>query len=72
MQIRTQFALEEVSEALGILDSFTAQDLTKDPSSMANVALHFAYLVPEGQAGSQVIYSHFSVVDQTILKSIRS
>jgi len=33
---------------------------------MANVALHFAQLVPEDQAGSQVIFSHFSVIDQTI------
>jgi len=32
---------------LGILDSFAAQDLTKDPSSMANVALDFAHFVSE-------------------------
>jgi len=34
---------------LGILDSFAAQDFTKDPSSVANVALNFAHLVPEDQ-----------------------
>jgi len=33
--------------SLGILDSFAAQDFTKGPSSIANVDLHFAYLVPE-------------------------
>jgi len=27
-----------------MLDSFAAQDFTKDPSSMANVALDFAHL----------------------------
>jgi len=34
---------------LEILDSFAAPDFTKDPSSMANMTLHFAHLVPEDQ-----------------------
>jgi len=42
---------------LGILDSVAAQDLTKDPSPMANVGLHFPHLVLEGQ-----LESHFYFV----------
>jgi len=33
------------SLALGILDSVIAQDLTKDPSLIANLALHFLHLL---------------------------
>jgi len=44
--------------SLGILDCFAAQDFTKDPSSMANVALHFAHLVPEDQLEARL----FSVI----------
>jgi len=40
------------------LDSFGAQDLTKDPSSMAIVASHFAHLVPEDRLESRL----FSVI----------
>jgi len=32
-----------------ILGSVAAQDLTRDPSSIANMALHFPHLVPEDQ-----------------------
>jgi len=32
-----------------ILSSVAAQGLTKDPSSIANVPLHFLHLVPEHQ-----------------------
>jgi len=35
--------------SLGILDSVADQDLTKDPSSIANVVLHFPHPVPEQQ-----------------------
>jgi len=37
--------LEEVVASLGISDSVAAQHPTKDPSSIANVALHFLHLV---------------------------
>jgi len=43
---------------LEILDSFAAPDFTKDPSSMANMALHFAHLVPEDQLEARL----FSVI----------
>jgi len=38
---------EGVVASLGILDSGAAQNLTKDPSSIANVALHLPNLVTE-------------------------
>jgi len=43
---------------LEILDSFAAPDFTKDPSSKANMALHFAHLVPEDQLEARL----FSVI----------
>jgi len=42
---------EGVVVSLGILDSEVVQDLTKGPSSVANVALHSPYLVSEDKAG---------------------
>jgi len=41
--------LESYISSLGILDSVADPDLTKDPSSVANVVLHFPHLVPEEQ-----------------------
>jgi len=43
---------------LGIFRYFAAQDLTKDPSSMANVTLHFAHLVPKDQLEARVFFCH--------------
>jgi len=51
---------------LGILDSFAAQDLTKDPRSMANVALHFAHLVPEDKLKARL----FSVLFLRYIKVV--
>jgi len=62
---------------LGILDFFAAQDLTKDPSSVANVTRHFAHLVPEDQSEARVFSviflssTKFFLNDKKI-KSIRS
>lgn len=51
MQIKKRFPLEEqgIVASLGILDPAAAKDLTKSPSSIMNVALHFPHLVPEDQ-----------------------
>jgi len=38
---------ERYIASLGILDSVADQDLTKDPSAIANVVLHFPHLVLE-------------------------
>jgi len=40
---------ESYIASLGILDSVADQDLTKDPSSIANAVLHFPHLAPEEQ-----------------------
>ena len=40
---------ERYIASLGILDFVVDQDLTKDPSSLANVVLHFPHLAPEEQ-----------------------
>jgi len=48
--MKKRFPLQEIYIAsLRILDSFADQDLTKDPSAIANVVLHFPHLVPEEQ-----------------------
>jgi len=39
--------LERYIASSRILDSVADQDLTKDPSSIANVVLHFPHPVPE-------------------------
>ena len=49
MQIKKQFPLEGVVARLRILDSVEGQDLTKNPSSIANMALCFPNLVHEDQ-----------------------
>ena len=54
--------------SLGILNLFAAQDFRKDPSSMVNLALHFAHLVPEDQLEGRVFSVIFTVVDQTFFK----
>jgi len=54
--------------SLGILNFFAAQDFRKDPSSMVNLALHFAHLVPEDQLEGRVFSVIFTVVDQTFFK----
>jgi len=47
--MKTRFPLQERYIAtLHILDSFADQDLTKDPSSIASVVLHFPHLRLEG------------------------
>ena len=51
--MKKRFPLQERYIAnLGILDSVADQDLTRDPSSIANVVLHFPHLVPEEQLES--------------------
>ena len=50
MQIKKRFPLEKGGFAsLEILDSVAAQDLSKHPSSIVNVALHFFHLVAEDE-----------------------
>ena len=47
---RKRFPLQErYIASLDILDSVADQDLTKDPSAIANVVLRFPHLVPEEQ-----------------------
>ena len=47
---KKRFPLQErYIASLGILDSFADQDLTKDPSAIANVVLHFRHLAREEQ-----------------------
>jgi len=47
---KKRFPLQErYIASLGILDFVVDQDLTKDPSSLANVVLHFPHLAPEEQ-----------------------
>jgi len=60
MQIKKTICIGIISKDLKLrnLDSFAAQDFTKDPISMANVAPHSAHLVPEVQLEARL----FSVV----------
>jgi len=48
--MKKRFPLQErYIDSLGILDSVADQDLTKVPSSIANVLPHFPHLAPEEQ-----------------------
>ena len=50
MQNENRFPLQvRYIASLRILESVADQDLTKDPSSLANVVLHFPHPVPEEQ-----------------------
>jgi len=63
MQIKKTICIGVRIWSLGILDSFAAQDITKNPMSMANVARHFAHLVPEDQLEARLFSVIFSFVD---------
>jgi len=55
IQIKKRFPLEEGCVAsLGILDSVAAQDLTKDPSSLANMALYLPPFCAWRSAGGYI------------------
>jgi len=77
---KKQLALEYGFGArLEILDSFAAQDLTKDPSSTANVVLHFPHLkLRLNISWSLGFFGHVSVMNRNVfqndkkIKSIRS
>jgi len=62
MQSKKQFALEKGFAARsGIFDSLTAH--SQDPSSVANVGLHFPHLVFEDELEASFLCSNFSVID---------